>query len=399
MDSLFWIGTLLIVGYIAGLISEKFNSPRVTGYIIAGTLLSPSITGAIPSQFLEDSRVIIDFALSIVAFLIGGSIRLELIREYGKRILSIVLFASEITLIVVAFGLALLLPILSDFSDWKEILAISLLLGAIGVATDPAAVLSVIKQYKAKGSTTSILMGVIAIDDAIALFNFSFVVAVVLIINGINGSFLHATVEPILSILFSIGIGLFAGYIQSLNLDRFYSRSGGVISTLGTLLIIHSIGTHLKIDELLICMSYGIALSNFAKNANRIFNEIENHFLEVIFVLFFIISGAKIDFNMIGDVWLLAIMYVVLRIIGKVVGSYIGERISKKSGEINEKIGFALMPQAGLAIGFALVINHSSSYSAYGDIILNSVIIAVVINEIIGSYMVKKILKESGEIK
>lgn len=402
MGTLFWIGFLLIVGYIAGIISERFGTPKVTGYIVVGTLLSPSISGVIPETFLKESEVIVDFALSVVAFIVGGSIRVEIIKEYGKKILSIVMFASEVTLLITAIGVYFFLPLFfgSEFESWKDVVAVALFLGAIGIATDPAAVLSVIREYKAKGEMTSVLMGIIAIDDALALINFSIIIAVVSLLHGMNGSFFHATLGPLTSISLSIILGVIAAVIQTLNINRFgYSRNGAIISTLGILLIVHSLGEFYHLDELLACMSYGVIFSNMENSSGKVFHEIEKHFLEIIFVLFFIVSGATINLGMIPEIWHIALIYVVLRVIGKIVGSYIGGVVSQSSDAVKKYMGVSLMPQAGLAIGLALVINNSSEHSLYGELILNVVIVATVINEVIGTYILKVALQKSGEIE
>ena len=212
MDTLFWIGFLLISGYIAGRVSERFHLPKVTGYMVIGMVLSPSVSNLLPVTFIEETGGITHLALAVIAFMIGGSLRFETIQKLEKGIFSIMLSASEMTFLVVTVGLIFLLPygfterILS--SGGNVVFQTALFLGA----TAPAAVLAVIHQYRAKGPMTTTLLGVVATDDAIALINFSLALAAVSLLDGDGKDTLYSVLqEPLVSIGMSIFIGMAVG--------------------------------------------------------------------------------------------------------------------------------------------------------------------------------------------
>ena len=403
MDTLFWIGLLLIAGYAAGRLSERFRLPKVTGYMVIGMVLSPSVTNLLPVSFIEHTGPITHLALAVIAFMIGGSLKFETIKKLEKSIFGIMFSASEMTFLVVTVGLVLLLPYaLSDrlAAEGNTLFETALFLGAIGAATAPAAVLAVIHQYRAKGPLTTTLLGVVATDDAIALINFSLALAAVSFLGG-NGTetLLSAVKAPLVSIGISILAGAGVGWLQGHHINRISQESNLLISTFGLLLLLYAAIEYFSWDALLACMSYGLVLTNTVQRGTEVFRMIQHHFEEIIFVLFFIISGATIELLVVAEIWPVALLYVLLRMVGKTVGSRIGANMVGAPETVRSYIGLAQMPQAGVAIGLALTLFHDAAFGNVGIIVLNTVIAATVINEILGPLLLKYVLIKSGEAK
>lgn len=404
MSDLFWIGLLLLLGYLAGILSNRFRLPRVSGYILIGVLLSPSLTHLLPKSFLSHTETIVHFSLAVIAFMIGGSLKFENIKKLKKTIFSVMFAASEMTFVIVSLGFFFLLPNLGleifSFNSWKEYLFISLFLGAIGAATAPAAILAVIHQYKAKGPLTTTLLGVVAMDDAIALINFSLVLSIATMMQG-NGtsSIALSILEPFYEISLSLLLGGVAGWIQSIHIKKLHQESSLIISTFGILLIIYALAQYLGLDGLLVSMAHGLILANRTQKSDEIFKIIQAHFEEIIFVLFFIISGASVELDVLLLVWPIALLYVLLRMVGKISGSWLGAKVSNADPIIKKYAGIAQMPQAGVAIGLALILYHHPHFTNIGSLVLNTIIAATAINEIVGPYLLKRALFKAKEAK
>lgn len=404
MTNLFWIGVLLILGYLAGIISNRLRFPKVSGYVLIGIVLSPSVTHILPQSFLENTDSIVHFSLAVIAFVIGGSLQYENVKKLKAAIFSVMFSASQTTFIVVVLGVFFILPYLSTqslaFGSYKEHLFIALFLGAIGVATAPAEVLAVIHQYKAKGLLTTTLLGIVAMDDAVALINFSIVFSVASAMQGNGaGTLLMNFIELVLMISLSVGLGLLAGWLQSYHIKRVKQESSLIITSFGILLVIYTLAEYLGLDALLTSMVYGVSITNLSTKSDEIFDVIRMHFEEIIFVLFFIISGANIQLEVLAVVWPIALLYVTLRMIGKIGGSWFGATLSNADPIIKKYAGMGQMPQAGVAIGLALLVHHDPEFTQIGAVILNTVIAATAINAVIGPYLLKIALFKAHEAK
>lgn len=404
MQPLFWIGLLFVVGYAAGLVSERFRFPKVTGYLLTGLLLSPSVSGILPDDFMHASAGIVHFSLAVIAFMIGGSLKLEKVRKLEKSIVAIMLAEAELAFVSVAAGLMLVLPFL--FGDTlfepgeNAPLITALFLGAISAATAPAAVLAVIHQYRARGPLTLTLLGVVATDDAMALINFSLVLGVTSVLMGLSEeTLLGALVDPLVAIGASVLFGSAVGWLQGRHLRLVGSESGLIISSVGGLLLLYGSMEYFGWDGLLSAMVYGMILVNTSPRSDVLFMTVRHHFEEMIFVLFFLISGATMELAVVAEAWPLALVYVALRMFGKVTGSRIGARLSGAPEEVRRYIGPALMPQAGVAIGLALILFHHTVFGTVGVVVLNTVIAATVVNELLGPLLLKRMLVKAGEVK
>lgn len=404
MGTLFWIGLLLLVGYIAGVISDRFRLPKISGYIVIGILLSPSVSHILPQSFLSESEPVIHFALAVIAFMIGGSFKYAKVKKLEKTIFGVMLGESETAFLVVVLGMFLFLPFLSldylQLEGWRHHLLVALFLGSISSATAPAAVLAVIHQYRAKGPLTTTLLGVVATDDAIALINFSLVLSLVGMLHGSSESgVLTALLSPVGTILLSLLLGGAAGWLQAFHIEKISKESNLIISTFGVLLLLYAAAEYFEFNGLLASMAFGFVLANKTEKSEEIFGVIQEHFEELIFVLFFIISGATVELEVLASVWHVALLYVVLRIGGKAAGSWFGASLTGSEPVVRRYMGMALMPQAGVAIGLALMLYHHPEYGGTGLFVLNTIIAATAINEIVGPFFLKNALFKAKEAK
>lgn len=402
MGTLFWIGFVLLAGYGVGRLTGRFRLPRVTGYLLVGVAMSPSATGVLPGDFIAQSQTLVHFALAVIAFMIGGSLKFEKVKKLEKSILSIMIAESELAFLLVSAGLALALMLgLISFglpNDGGFVAA--LFLGAISASTAPAAVLAVIHQYRAKGPLTLTILGVVATDDAVALINVSLATgAVSLLFGASQGPWYAALTGVLVGIGASILFGASAGWLHGHHLNRLNLESSQVISTFGILLLLYGVMEFMGWDGLLAAMSFGMALVNTGQKSDAVFETIRLHFEETIFVLFFVVSGATMEPDVLTQVWPAALLYVALRLAGKVAGSRVGGALSGAPDAVRRSIGPALMPQAGVAVGLALMLYHHPVYGGVGIVVLNCVIAATVINEIAGPLLLKSVLVRSGEAK
>lgn len=403
-DVLVWFGLCLVAGYYGGVIANRLRLPRVSGYIFAGIVMSPSVFHILPEWFMKSSEPVVNFSLAIITCLIGGSLKWKNIKSLGKSILTITFGEAELAFILMVTGIYFLLPHLLDLSGFQagSPIIIALLFGALASPTDPTATLAVVHEYRAKGRLTTTVLAVAALDDALGIINFGIAMSVVLFLISparadVNMGMM--VLEPLLKVVFSVGLGFFGGYLLNLMLRK-AERPGAIIAlTTGTLLLTFSIAGALGIDELLSTMSLGVLLTNISPHAEKIFSIIETYIEEVIFIAFFVISGAHVDFSILFSSWLLVVVYIVIRFVGKYTGAMAGGLISKAPASITKNLGFALVPQGGIVVGLALMMYQTPGLEDVGNIILNVTIGATAIHEIIGPPIAKFSLRRAGELK
>ncbi|HEB76287.1 MAG TPA: sodium:proton antiporter [Nitrospirae bacterium] len=403
-DVLLWFGLCLVAGYYGGLLANRLRLPRVSGYILAGIVMSPSVFHVLPAWFMKSSEPVVNFSLAIITCLIGGSLKWGNIKALGRSILSITLGEAELAFILMVTGTYLLLPYLLDlsvFGDGSPII-MALLFGALASPTDPTATLAVVHEYRTKGRLTTTVLAVAALDDALGIINFGIAMSVVLfLISPSRGDVNMAAMvlDPLLKILFSIALGFFSGYLLNFMLRK-AERPGAIIAlTTGMLLLTFTTASVLGIDELLSTMSLGVLLTNVSPHAEKIFSIIETYIEEVIFIAFFVISGAHVDFSVLFGSWMLVVVYIGIRFVGKYTGAMAGGLVSRAPSPITRNIGFALVPQGGIVVGLALMMYQTPGLEDVGNIILNVTIGATAIHEIIGPPVAKFSLRRAGELK
>ena len=385
LNTLIYLGILLMAGLLCGRLVKLIKLPNVTGYLIAGLVLGPYVLRVIPQQVVDDFGLISEMALSFIAFTIGCGFKRSYLKRVGMTPVVIAIFESVFAVFAVQ---GVLLLIGTD----KQL---AVILGAIAAATAPAATLMVIKQYGAKGPVTDTLVSVVALDDAVALIAFSICVAVASVIGG--GAFEAKTVYmPLLQIFGALLLGAVFGIIFKIPL-RFFKKAGNrQIITVGLVFGCAGLANMLGWSSLLACMALGMMLCNISEESDNIL-AVADSFTPAIFLLFFATSGAALNITIIPQIGVIGIVYVLFRVVGKVFGAWLGARIMKAPKPVRRYLGPALIPQAGVAIG--LTIAAQTAAPAHADSIRAVILCATLIYELIGPVITKLTLSKAGEIK
>lgn len=425
------ISLALILGLIANRLIRLVKLPNVTAYLIVGILIgpylfslfNPSFKGLLSKEIVASFGVVVDLALGFIAFSIGSEFKLSSIKKIGKGVIVITIMQSCMALIFVDVALII---VASVFGKLSEYLPLILTLGAVATATAPAATLMVIKQYKARGPLTDILLPVVAFDDAIGLilFSISFAIAGVFAkqyagIEGASVSLKTIVVMPLLEIVLSIVGGGIIGFVLSLSMKFFKSRANRLICMLASVFLgvalceLSSEVLKIEMSSLLTCMMIGAIFCNIRKDAIVILDGIER-WTPAIFMLFFILSGAELDFSIMGNIIVVGIcvIYLIARSLGKYLGARWGCDMTNTTGNVKKYLGLTLLPQAGVAIGMAR--SSSASFKSFsqlasidgasylnniGSTITAVVLCATLVYELIGPVITKISLTKSGEIE
>ncbi len=381
---LFDIAIITICGLLFGRLAKFVRMPNVTGYLIAGLVLGPCLLNVIPENMVSGLSVVSDMALGFIAFSIGSQFKMSYFKEVGWTPIVIAITESVgavlfVTLTLIVFGVNLQL---------------SILLGAIAAATAPAQTISVINQYQAKGSLTSMLLSVVALDDAVALICFGFATTIVKVMG--TGSFTVLSVlQPFYEILISFVIGAAAGLLMTLFFRWFKKPNNRLCVVVGFVMASTWTANTVGGSALLTCMALGAMLAN-------IFDDIENvlkvtdSFTPPLFMIFFVVSGAGFDVKSLAGIGFIGIIYVIMRVIGKIIGAYLGGRIMKADSKICKYLGPTLMPQAGVALGLLMV--AAAAVPQYAKEIRTIILCSTFIYSIAGPVAAKAALVKSGEI-
>ena len=400
----------LIAGLLMSRLARAVNLPAVTSYLVAGLLLGPFVLGRLGLSGLgigfgsleqvEGYGVVTQVALGFIAFVIGNEFRLSSLRSMGQQAITVGIAQAVITtaLVDVALvGVHLLFPqVLS--------LASAITLGSIAAATAPAATLMVVKQYKAKGPLTHLLLMVVAIDDAVGLVLFSASYGVANALEQGHMDLLSVVVEPLMEILLSLLLGAVAGYLLNLLEVYFHSRSkrmslsvAFVLLTVGvSLLEVEVGGVRCGFSLLLVCMMTGTVFCNVCPTSEELMDRLDR-WVSPINILFFVLSGAELDLTILSNplVLLVGVVYIASRSLGKIGGAYASCRATKCSPSIQKYLGITLLPQAGVALGMAAEAAQLSD----GHMVRNVVLFSVLVYELVGPTLTRMALTAAGEIR
>ncbi len=399
----------LFSGLMLSRVAKKLKLPAVTAYLVAGILIGPYCLGAfgveglgfISMDNIKTYRLLSDTALGFIAFSIGNEFRVSQLRKIGKQATIIGIAQAVVTTLIVDAALIGLHFIIPD----KLPLSAAIVLGAIASATAPAATLMVVKQYKAKGPVTDILLPIVAIDDAVGLvlFAVSFGIAKALISGEV--SLLSVILEPVLEVVFSLILGAVMGFFFNYSEKFFHSRSKRlsmsvtfVFLTVALSMLEFKIGgVHIAFSSLLVCMMLGTVFCNVCDFSEELMDRIDR-WTSPMFILFFVISGSELELSVFTDgfIVLIGFVYIVFRCFGKYFGARTSSQVVKCDDNIVKYLGITLFPQAGVALGMAL---KSEALGEQGVLIANITLFSVLIYELIGPYLTKVSLMKAGEIK
>ncbi len=412
MEALLSLSIALLAGLLLSRLAKLFQLPAVTAYLVAGILVGPYCLGAfgvkglgfVNMHDIETYSILSDVALGFIAFSIGNEFRISQLKKIGKQATIVGVLQAVITTVLVDIVLILLHLAMPD----KLPLPAAITLGAIASATAPAATLMVVKQYKAKGPVTDILLPVVALDDAVGLvlFAISFGVAKSLGAGAAIGV-VSVVVEPLLEILCSLALGAIMGYLFSLCEKFFHSRSkrlavsvGFVFMTIGLSMLKFKIGgVHIGFSSLLVCMMLGTVFCNICDFSENLMDRVDR-WTAPLFVLFFVISGAELELSVFTDLMIIVIglVYIISRSAGKYGGAYVSARLSKCEPNVVKYLGITLLPQAGVALGMADMAKNAIELGSAGLLIFNITLFAVLVYELIGPALTKMALLKAGDI-
>lgn len=411
MHILLTLSIALFAGLMLSRLAKKVNLPAVTAYLFAGILIGPYLLGRfrvqglgfISSDDIETYKLLSDVALGFIAFSIGNEFRLSQLKQIGRKATVIGIVQAVFTTLLVdaaLIGLHFLIP--DKFS-----LSAAILLGAVASATAPAATLMVVRQYKAKGPVTDILLPIVALDDAVGLvlFAVSFGIAKALM-PGQQVDILSVVVEPLLEVILSILLGAVMGWIFTFFERFFHSRSKRlamsvtfVLMTVAFSMIKFEVaGVHLAFSSLLVCMMLGTIFCNCCDFSEELMDRLDR-WTAPLFILFFVISGAELKLGVFKDyiIVLIGLVYILSRSLGKYFGARVSAQTTKCDTNIIRYLGITLLPQAGVALGMGS--KAEAALGETGAIVYNITLFAVLIYELIGPYLTKVALTKAGEIQ
>jgi len=383
------LGFVLLAGLLAGKLIRRIKVPTVTAYLVLGIIIGPSVLNLITEGILGSSGLISNIVLGLIAFSIGQNFALERFRKIGRPVIWISLSAAIVPWLLVTGALLILL---------KQPFYIALLFGAISSATAPAATMMVVREYKARGSFTDTLLGVVAIDDAwcLIIFALSFAAAKAFAVHVDSNLFIFKTVfNSILEIIGAFILGGILALILSY-LSRFVNTSSEMlIYTLGFIFLNTGLALYFNFSVLLANMCMGLVLINLRK-VNFKFFEVLRSIDSPLYLLFFVLAGANLEISLLKSLGLLGLVYITFRSLGKIGGAHLGGAIARVPAEMKKYMGWALLPQAGVALGVALI--AKAQFPQIGGIIFTTIVATTVIYEIIGPLCTRISLKKVGEI-
>ncbi len=413
METIFILSAALLAGLLVSRLTKLVGLPAVTAYLVAGILIGPFCLGQFSiggihmgfanESAVESFNIISNVALGFIAFAIGNEFRISQVKKIGKQAMVIATFGAIVATLFVDAALIALCYILGG--DVISV-PVAITMGAIAAATAPAATLMVVKQYKAKGALTDMLLPVVAFDDAVGLMVFAVSFGIARAMNGGHYDMTSIALEPILEIVLSLVLGAVMGLIFNL-VERFFESNSRrlaisitfVLMTVSLSMIKFEVGgVHIGFSTLLTCMMMSTVFCNICDFSEEILERTDK-WTQPLFILFFVLSGAELKLNLFTDIAIVGIgvAYIVFRSIGKLVGASVSAKAMKCPDEITKYLGITLLPQAGVALGMSIIARDVWGPGA-GDLVRNLSLFSVLIYELTGPLMTKIALTKAGNI-
>ncbi|MBE7046637.1 MAG: sodium:proton antiporter [Ruminococcaceae bacterium] len=410
MSTLLSVSIALLAGLLMTRVFKPLNLPSVTAYLIAGVLIGPYCIGALgieglgfnSHEAMEALGLVSNVALGFIAFSIGSEFRMSELKKTGKQAFVIGIFQALAATFFVDIALFVLMWIMPGKLTAPQ----AITLGAIATATAPAATLMVVRQYKAKGPLTSLLLPIVALDDAVGLvvFAVSFGIAKTLVSGQVD--LISIIVNPLVEISLSLVLGAIMGWVLT-QLEKMFNSNTNrlnmtitfVFLTVALSMFKFEIGpVHIGFSSLLVCMMLGTVFCNICPLSEDLMDK-SDRWYSPLSALFFVISGAELELNVFMDwaIVVIGIVYILFRCFGKYFGTLFSAKATKCSPEICKYLGITLFPQAGVALGMCAI--AAAELPGQGTLIRNITLFAVLIYELVGPLMTKEALKAAGDIK
>ena len=409
MNTLLSVSIALLGGLLMTRVFKPLKLPAVTAYLIAGVLIGPYCLGALginglgfaTHEAVESLSLISEVALGFIAFSIGNEFRLDELKKTGKQALIIGVFQALVATLFVDLALLVVHFIMPDKLTVPQVIT----LGAIATATAPAATLMVVRQYKAKGPLTSLLLPIVALDDAVGLvvFAVSFGIAKTLVSGQVD--MISILVNPLVEIVCSLLLGAIMGWVLTQLEKLFNSNTNRLNLTIAVVFLTASLSmldfhvgpVHISFSSLLVCMMLGTVFCNICPLSGDLMAATDK-WTSPVFALFFVISGAELELSVFADwaIVVIGIVYIAFRSLGKYFGAFASAKATKCSPEICKYLGITLLPQAGVALGMCTT---AMALGAQGNLIRNITLFAVLIYELFGPVLTRQALTAAGDIK
>lgn len=387
MNVILKLSIILVAGFIFGKGAKWLKLPSVSGYLIAGLFLGPSLFNFVTPEESKSFEIISELTLSFIAFGIGSEFMLKDIIAMGKKI-TIITLAEVIGAIVVVFSV---MYFIFDFP-----VAFSLVIASMSAATAPAATIMVIRQYKSYGPVTKTILPVVALDDVLGIMAFGIAISVAkILVSGHDFSVLTIIGVPLFEIIASLVLGLVLGIVLAVITKKVDPKDELQMKTVFFIGLAAGLSIWLKLSPLLTNIMMGATLANLRKYANRSFSSV-NDFVPIFYVLFFTLAGASLDIAILKTVGLAGLGYVLARASGKILGAFLGAKAVKAEPTVQKWLGIALLPQGGISIGLSVIVMQQLPQFA---VELTTIIMAsVLIYETLGPVFAKISISRAGEI-
>ncbi len=409
MSILLSVSIALLAGLLMTRAFKPLRLPSVTAYLIAGVLIGPYCMGALgidglgfnSHEAVNTLKLVSEVALGFIAFSIGNEFRVDELKKTGMQATVIGIFQALVATLFVDLALYVVHILMPEKLTVPQLIT----LGAIATATAPAATLMVVRQYKAKGPLTNLLLPIVALDDAVGLivFAISFGIAKTLVSGNVD--MIAIVVNPLVEIVCSLGLGAIMGWILTQLEKMFNSNTNRLNMTITfvfltvalSMLDFHIGSVHISFSSLLVCMMLGTVFCNICPLSHDLMEKADK-WTSPLFALFFVISGAELELGVFVDVAIVVIgvVYIIFRSLGKYFGSLVSAKAVKCEPAICKYLGITLLPQAGVALGMCAT---AMQLGEQGNLIRNITLFAVLIYELFGPLMTREALKAAGDIK
>ena len=412
MNILLSVSIALLAGLLMTRLFKPFKLPDVTAYLIAGVLIGPYCVGALgvdgfgfsSMHAVEALGLVADVALGFIAFSIGSEFRLEELKKTGKQAFVIGIVQALVATLFVDLALLGVHYMMPDKLSLPQLLV----LGAIATATAPAATLMVVRQYKADGPLTKLLLPIVALDDAVGLIVFAVSFGIAKTILSGQVDLVSIILNPLVEIVCSLILGAIMGWILTQLEKMFHSNTNRLNMTIAfvfltvalSMLDFHIGPVHIAFSSLLVCMMLGTIFCNICPLSEDLMGR-SDKWTSPLLAIFFVISGAELELSVFADIAIVGIgvVYIIFRCLGKYFGTLISAKATKCEPQICKYLGITLFPQAGVALGMCSIVASSTDFGSEGTLIRNITLFAVLIYELFGPLMTRQALMSAGEIK
>ncbi len=412
MSTLLSVSVALLAGLLMTRVFKPFKLPSVTAYLIAGVLIGPYCIGRFglegigftSAEAVGRLGLVSEVALGFIAFSIGSEFRLSELKKTGKQAFVIGIFQALVATLFVDLALVGIHLVMPD----KLTIPQAIILGAIATATAPAATLMVVRQYKADGPLTKLLLPIVALDDAVGLIVFAVSFGIAKTMMSGNLDLISIIVNPLVEIVCSLTLGAIMGWILTQlekmfnsNTNRLNMTIAFVFLTVALSMIDFHIGSvHISFSSLLVCMMLGTVFCNICPLSHDLMEK-SDKWTSPLLALFFVISGAELELNVFLDwaIVVVGVVYILFRCLGKYVGTFISAKATDCAPQICKYLGITLFPQAGVALGMCAIVAASVEMGTQGALVRNITLFAVLIYELIGPILTRQALTLAGDIK